>query len=228
MSGVRLRSDLRGVALAMPLTVAWQLDRVQGALSRAPAPRRGSNRGRRCRRPRRRADRPRPMTVSPIRRRESRSSTATITRDRTAETPSRHPSAGATTPAAPMPPDHAGRAADRHAGRSRARRPPDPIASLETTDRRDRREIRQIAGQGRPHVCLQEGAYARSRCSIRREAQSTRRSWLDTRRRGVRAPDVVAIARRHASTADGLDPGEYKIPNHAGLAGADAQAEAVS
>ena len=99
--------------------------------------------------------------------------------------------------------------------------PPDPLASLDPADR-------PIAEKLRDALPKSDRLFASRKERIAVEAFYQKRNyqpvWFE--RGVVSARTNAAVTRIHASSADGLIPAEYKIPEMASAATPDAQAEA--
>ncbi len=125
-------------------------------------------------------------------------------------------------PAVPMPPAVAPAAPAESTAAAPPAVAPDPLASLDPADRPIAEKIREhLAGKGdRLFATRKERAAVEAFYQNRNLAPI----WFA---KGVESPRTNAvIARLKAADTDGLDAGDYRTPNFAGLSNPEAQAEA--
>jgi murein L,D-transpeptidase YcbB/YkuD len=120
-----------------------------------------------------------------------------------------------------IPANEASRASSDPAATTDQASPPDPLASLDAADRAVAEKLRDLLATklDRFFADKKEGAAAAAFYQNRNLAPL----WLEKGAANARAAAV--IARMKAADADGLEPGDYKVPNFGGL-GPEALAEA--
>jgi murein L,D-transpeptidase YcbB/YkuD len=125
-------------------------------------------------------------------------------------------------PAVPMPPEVTPAAPADSTAATAPVVAPDPLASLDPADRAIAEKVRDLLAAKNDRIF----ATKKERAAVEAFYQNRNLAplWFD---KGVEAARTQAVAARlKAADADGLDAGDYKVPNFANLSGADAQAEA--
>ena len=99
---------------------------------------------------------------------------------------------------------------------------PDPLASLNPADRAIAEKVRDLLAAKNDRIF--SGKKERAAVEAFYQNRNLAPLWFDN---GTESPRTKAVAARlKAADTDGLDAGDYKVPNFANLSGADAQAEA--
>jgi murein L,D-transpeptidase YcbB/YkuD len=202
MRGLRFDRLMSGVALALPLAVVLAIPPSSGQTNTASIESA--------------VPMPEATTVAP----PTAADTAPTTQGIGTQPEANAPAETAATPPAATPPA-AEPAETATITPAEAAPPPDPIASLDPADRPLGEKLRELLPKSDRTFASRKERQAVEAFYQKRNYQPV---WFE--RGAVSARTNAAITRIHASSADGLIPAEYKIPELAAANTPDAQADA--